>query len=452
MAIVQKIKYNSDNQYFAGFLQNIIIQSQINGNVKFEDNMITLILDNKDTEALERFSNLSNKILPNSIFLGEIKTTVEDIKIEANNIFISKEYNIAPCSVCLSEVTDPSSNNYLDDSYVCKHYSNNNAYYDNDSTFFTPHYSEGCVLLLADSSKLDDLCIVTEKEKDVLFSIEKPTLKVTIKDEELIKLVGKPYINIKAPYNLRSTLFALNAKDCDIPYIFFQDTNDLKIIKIQDNTTIIKATRLSKILDKLSDDNVINRFLNISNEAGYEKLSIGANLSITNGISFVVKTEVGAKKVIQFQKFNLDDVLLQMKSNEIRSKLLNNFTNKYPKIMEILNSNKSANLFETLCIVLGLEHYSFDDLSNKSLEFRGNGGLKVDIDYLNDKVDYTSIIGSVISFILAGAETHYIAYSIFEAFGDMSISTLNQLKQKFKIDNIVMMGDMFDNNVCIVEY
>jgi hydrogenase maturation factor HypF (carbamoyltransferase family) len=51
------------------------------------------------------------------------------------------------------------------------------------------------------------------------------------------------------------------------------------------------------------------------------------------------------------------------------------------------------------------------------------------------------------SFILAGAEEHYIAYSIFEAYGDMTISILNQLKKTFRIDNIIMMGDMFENSV-----
>jgi metallophosphoesterase superfamily enzyme len=29
----------------------------------------------------------------------------------------------------------------------------------------------------------------------------------------------------------------------------------------------------------------------------------------------------------------------------------------------------------------------------------------------------------------------------------MTISTLNQIKKKFKIDNIIMMGDMFENSV-----
>ena len=445
MAIVQKIKYNSNNQYFAGFLQDIITKSEIDGSVEFENNIITLILDDKDSKALERFSELSNRYLPHSIFLDTINTTVEDIEIKKEK-FVSDPYNIAPCPQCLASITDPSSEHYLDDGYVCKHYSNDTAFYDNDSTFFTPHYTDGCAVLLADATKIDELFIMTQKEKETLFSIEKPTIKVTIADTELKELTGKTYINIKAPYNVRSTLFALNAKDSEIPYIFFQDTSDLKVIKVQENTTITRATRVAKECEVLDEDKTISRFLNIMEEAKFKNIAIGANLSYTNGISFIVKTEVGTKKAIKFQEFDLNSVITQMENDETRSKLLANFTKKYPAIKDIL-ANGKFDLFETLCVVLDIDKPSFESLSDKALEFRGNGGLKVDIDFIEDRVDYSSIIGSVMSFILAGAERHYIAYSIFEAFGDMTISTLNQIKKKFKIENVIMMGDMFENSV-----
>ena len=446
MAIIQTIEFHSDNTYFAGFLQNIINQSGIIGSVEFEDNIITLKLDDSNTEALTRFSELSNKYLPHSIFLGKIETNSKDIKVSASN-FTSKAYNIAPCPQCLADITDPSSSNYLDDSYTCNHYSNSEIVIENDSTFFTPHYTDGCAVLIADSSKIDELFIITTKEKEALFSIEKPTIKATIKSDELKELTNKTYINIKAPYNVRSTLFALNAKDSDIPYVFFQDSDDLKVIKIQENTTIIKANRVACKLEDLDTNPIINRFLNISKEADF-KLSIGANLSYSTHISFLVTTEVATKEVIVFDKFNLESLLNDMKKDEIRNKLLDNFAKKYQDRLDKLNDN--LDLFETLCVILDIDtskNRGFEALSEKSLEFRGNGGLKVDIEFGENGVDYSSLVGSVMSFVLAGAETHYIAYSIFEAYGDMSINTLNQLKKKFKIDNIVMMGDMFENSV-----
>ena len=69
------------------------------------------------------------------------------------------------------------------------------------------------------------------------------------------------------------------------------------------------------------------------------------------------------------------------------------------------------------------------------------------MNFNDDGFDFVSFFGSIMSFKLANTDTHYLAYSVFEAFGDMSITTLNQLKTKFKIDNFIIMGDMFDNSV-----
>ncbi len=50
---------------------------------------------------------------------------------------------------------------------------------------YSPHYSPNCSLLLCDATKVDELFIMTDDEKKVLFSIEKPTIKATIKDKVL---------------------------------------------------------------------------------------------------------------------------------------------------------------------------------------------------------------------------------------------------------------------------
>jgi len=446
MAIVQTIEFNSENEYFTGFLQHVIDRSEINGSTVFIDNKIKMVLDDSDEEKLKRFSELATKYLPHSIFLGKIDTTAEDALISGIK-FKSKPYDIAPCAFCLEELLDPASPRYLDDTLVCNHYSNSEPLIKNDATLFTPHYTEGCAVLIADTTKIDELFYLTNDEKKALFSIEKPTIKATIKSQELKDITGKNYIYVKSPYNVRSTLFAQNAKDSEIPYIFFQDMNDLKVVVVQENTTIIKASRVAKELSNLNENSVVNRFLNISNEAGFEKSAIGANISYSGNISFLAKNEYGAKEVIKFNDFILADELNKMQNDEIRTKLLKNFGNKYPQILEILQNNPNYNLYEILSAILELNEHSFEALSDKSLEFRGNGGLKIDMNFIEDRFDYSALIGSVMSFKLAGVESNYLAYSIFEAFGDMTISTLNQLKKEFKTQDIIMMGDMFENSV-----
>jgi hydrogenase maturation factor HypF (carbamoyltransferase family) len=105
------------------------------------------------------------------------------------------------------------------------------------------------------------------------------------------------------------------------------------------------------------------------------------------------------------------------------------------------------NLFDTVATILELKEKGFEAVCDKGYEFRGNGGLKIDTNFNEDGFDYSDFIGSIISFKLADVEEHYLAYSIFEALADMSITTLNQLKDKFKIQNFVMMGDMFENSI-----
>lgn len=447
MAIQQVIKYNSKNRYFTGFLQALIDESEINASVSQSENEILLLLDESDAKALERFSALSAKYLPHSIFLGDIKTlqTVQKIQKSAA---ISPTYNISLCPKCLELLCDPASESYLDDTIKCTHYANAAEKDFYDTTNFSPHYREGDCVLIVDTKNIGSLFVMTEDEMRALFSIEKPTLKVTIKDETLKEVTGKKFINIKSAYNVRSTLVALNAKESGVPYMFFEDVHDFKVIVVQKNITIIKDTKeLSQKLEPLSETPDLNRFLNIAKEAGFTKNSIGASLSLEHGISYMITNEVGSKKVITIEDFVLGEVLADMKRSTTKHKMLLNFEKKYPQIIEELRLHPEYSMFEALSVILELNNRSFEAVSDKALEFRGNGGLKIDTNFTETGFDYVSFIGSLMSFKLANTDDHYLAYSAFEALGDMSVTTLNQLKTRFKCENFVMMGSMFENSI-----
>jgi hydrogenase maturation factor HypF (carbamoyltransferase family) len=136
-----------------------------------------------------------------------------------------------------------------------------------------------------------------------------------------------------------------------------------------------------------------------------------------------------------------------MAKDKNKSRLLPNFAQKFPQIMQELSENENYGLFETIATVLELQEKSFESVSDKSLEFHGNGGLKIDANFSDEGFDYVSFLGSIMSFKLANTDEHYLAYSIFEALADMAIQTLLQLKVRFKVENVVMMGDMFENSV-----
>jgi len=446
MAIKQIIKYNSQNKYFAGFLNHIIEETGIKGSVALKKNEIILLLDDKDEKKLESFSQMTSKYLPHSIFLGDIQTDYANEAI-LNKPFCSPAYDISLCNKCIEAISNPSSDRYLDSAIKCIHYSNTETIDEQDSTIYSPHYTPNTTLLLCDATKVNDLFIITQEEVKILFSIEKPTLKATLKDEELKQLTNKKYINIKSPYNIKSTLAAINAKDSGINYLFFQDTQTSKAVAIQKNISLIKDTRVTSQLEHFADDKELNRFLNIAQEMGNKQRAIGAYLSVKNGISFMASTQGGCKKVLKFQEFDLKQLLEDMQNDKQKSKLLKNFKDKYSNIINKIEKSPSFDMYETLSVILELDEYGFEPLNDKSLEFRGNGGLKIDMHFNDYGFDFVSFFGSIMSFKLANTDTHYLAYSIFEAFGDMAISTLNQLKTKLKIDNFIMMGDMFDNTV-----
>ncbi len=444
MPIVQTIKYNSDNTYFAGFLQTAIDESGIFGSVEQNNRIITLKLDDSDESKVAEFNKQAAKYIPHSIFLGEIETKVEDTTITPSD-FKSADYEISPCARSIELLNDPSSEYYLDANLVPNFYKNEGIETYSDDTIFSPHYTDGCHLLVTDASKLSDLFIITEDEAKVLFSIEKPTIKVTIKDETLKDMVGSNFVNIRSPYNVKSMLAAINAKESEVNYMFFYPKADLDVVLVQNNTSIIRATRVAKELEPLNEDAILNRFLNIKKEAGFDKSAIASYLS-TNGIEFIVSNEVGTKKVINFGEFDLAKTLEGFKANEKRSRLLDNLKAKYPAVGEALE-NEELDLFETIATILELEDKSFESVCNKGYEFRGNGGLKVDTNFNENGFDYEAFIGSLISFKLAGVDMHYLAYSLFEAIADLAITVMSQLKTKFKIQNFIMMGDMFANSV-----
>ncbi len=448
MSIVQNIRFKIEHRYFAGFLQTAIEESGVRGSVEQNDKTITMILSEEDSAALERFSAYTQKYLPHSIFLGEITTQRIEIEPKAER-FHSPAYALAPCPRCLEEITDPASERYLDDTVVCTHYANDEVYEDQDATYFSPHYNGNDTVLLCDASKVRELFLVTDEEIKALFSIEKPTLKVTVKDEELKSLTGKKFLRLKAPYNVKSVLAALNAKESGIATLFFDEREgEPDAVLVQEHLHMIYDNRISAPLEPLHEDAVLNRFLNIRKEAGVSE-AIGAYLSRGHGVSFPVVNEFGVKKAIAFQEFSLRQTLEQMEEDSRRKRLLENFAERFPETAQKLNEslNESIDLFTTIALILGLEEPGFEVLSDKSLEFHGNGGLKIDMQFNEGDFDYAAMIGSIMSFRLAGTDAHYLAYSIFEAYGDMVVSVLGQLKREFKIDSFLLMGDLFANSV-----
>jgi len=213
---------------------------------------------------------------------------------------------------------------------------------------------------------------------------------------------------------------------------------------VQEHTCFVRDNRITPAPKEKYGDTMLDRFDAVAKEAGYDD-ALGAYMS-RSGIAFGVMQKGEPRKAIAFQPFKWRSVHETMQKDPTRQRLLQNFAEKYPLTAERLQEDQD-DVFALLATILELENPRFVALSDTSLAFRGNGGLKMDMFFTDDGFDYPALVGSVMSFRLASTEPHYLAYSIFEAFGDMAVSVLGQLKRKTKIERFVLFGDMFENTV-----
>lgn len=447
MAIKQVIEFASDARYFGGFLQALIEESGIVGSVEQQEGSITLCIQENDPAILEQFVLSTQKYLPHSFFLGEIQS-FSNQEFLAKTSFSSPSYKISPCQKCLQALSDPASEDYLNQDLICKHYMNSDALVFEDAHYYSPHYTEGSALLVVDPQTVSELFLMTQKERETLFSIEKPSLKVRIADTALQEICKKEFISIQAPSSVKSALVALNAKESGVEYLFFAPIKSLEVAVSKENVRIIRDTLgLSKSLQNLQSDPVLNRFVNIAQELDPKQKKVGVYLSQKGEVCFLYHDQKESKKLFSFSPFDAQAVLYEMQENETQQRLLEHFFAKYPSIATKLDHNKKLGIFEFFATLLDLDLQTYDALSESSLLFYGNGGLKIDMNFSDGNFDYPAMVGSFMSFKLADTPTHYLAYSLFEAFGDMVIATLMQLRSKYNAEQFVMMGSMFENSV-----
>ncbi|MBK3332944.1 hypothetical protein GWK41_07670 [Persephonella atlantica] len=155
-------------------------------------------------------------------------------------------------------------------------------------------------------------------------------------------------------------------------------------------------------------------------------------------------------------------------SSEEGRKLIRNFSQKYPHIIEKVsisgdNSYREISditaVFNAVSIILELFPYDkpsfFEEpyiyLQDMAVNFKGRKGVR--IDYILEEengqfyLNWKKLLQSVISYKLAGAETDMVAFSVLEGFGDWLVSQVATIKSKLKIENTVISGNMFTDPV-----
>jgi hydrogenase maturation protein HypF len=155
------------------------------------------------------------------------------------------------------------------------------------------------------------------------------------------------------------------------------------------------------------------------------------------------------KKVIRvvppkhFSPIGLIDALKTLREGSDR--LIANVEKNHPELYALLLKieNSDVNLFGATAMILGLEEESFKGVMKEALKFIGKGGLQIDTKVEDNRFNHVAFLSSIISYRLAGVDSVYLSYSIFESFGDYFSELLNEIKGKTKASDIVLCGGYF---------
>ncbi|MFA6189599.1 MAG: hypothetical protein WC680_10025 [Sulfuricurvum sp.] len=155
------------------------------------------------------------------------------------------------------------------------------------------------------------------------------------------------------------------------------------------------------------------------------------------------------KKVIRVvppHRFTPDGLLKKMATlREGSERLVENLKIKLPHVYEELLAleRSNADLFEATAVILGLNERSYEGVMREALKFIGKGGLQIDTKMEDNRFNHVAFLSSIISYKIAGVDSVYLSYSIFESFGDYFSELLSEIKGKTKASDIVLCGSYF---------
>ncbi|MCX6061942.1 MAG: hypothetical protein NT103_06810 [Campylobacterales bacterium] len=154
------------------------------------------------------------------------------------------------------------------------------------------------------------------------------------------------------------------------------------------------------------------------------------------------------KKVIRVvppKPFSPEGLLEKMATlREGSDRLVENMRTKLPAMAEALSALKEGtSLFEATAIILDLEEKSYEGVMKEALKFVGKGGLQIDTKVEDNRFNHIAFLSSIISYKIAGVDSVYLSYSIFESFGDYFSELLTEIKGKTKASDVVLCGSYF---------
>ena len=334
-------------------------------------------------------------------------------------------------------------------------------------------------LLVNNINKLSDIFEVSPKDLQLLCSIERPLVKLKFKllqnrDNEYS---STNFIYVKIPDDKQSILFAdaLSKKDINFVLYVSEDTyqDGLKATYFNDTNILIRGDKA--LFPKY--DHIANKKYNSSKEyfddnGGVYKATLAQNqkrLVPSAGVYFSTNSSrssllmnlptKGLKEVIAIPNIynSVENTFEEISEiDEFCERLIENYKNKFPSLLEDLKLDQTARGFESIlniCAkVLGIKAGAkgFEDLAlstniKKSIQI----DMKIEkIDNVN-YLDYRRIVQSMMSYKMADVDSSTLAYSFYESLGEFISNYVDEVAKEINAKDVVMTGDMFANSIIL---
>ena len=489
MELIYKISFNSTNFYFKHIIDDLIKESDVNADSKMYKGFILLVC-NDTQEKIENFFSILEQKLPLSVFLSGAEV-IESFDFDAHEQLEDKDVKIN-----LSLLTNDEIKKILDENNI--DFSNDiNKIKEGGVSRFETHNGlkdlffpstnlreefekkgHEVKLLITNINALTNLVDISQKDLQLLCSIERPLVKLRFKllQNSRGEYSSTRFIYAKIPDDKETVLISNSLKEEGINYLLYVNDevyqDGLKVTYNDSQNIIIHGEK--GLFPKY--DYQLKRKVNSSSDyfeeygsvfksvlAQYNKRlvpSIGIYFSYESDES-AIKINVptsGEKNVIYIPNVvnSIDNCIEDISSiDEHCERLILNYKKKFPRYFEKEFDEKDCDGFESilnlLAYCLGMKDYKqFEDTA---LMYGGKSGLQIDMNIINidgkNYLDYRRVIQSTMSYKMADVEDTMLAYSFYESLADFIKDNVSNINAELKASELILCGNVFANSILL---
>lgn len=489
MELIYKVEFNTTNSYFKYIIDQIITQSKKNIICKMYKGFILLLCDDTQENIESFFASLEEK-LPLSIYIAK-SYIIEDFNFEKN-----KELEDKKVKQNITLLTNDEIKNILDENHI--NFSNDiNVIKEGKISRFETHNglkdlflankeiredfeSKGfeVKLLITNINKISELLEITQKDLQLLCSIERPLIKLKFKENQNLnaEFSNTRFIYAKISDDKETVLFSQALKEEGIDYVLYVNDevyqDGLKVTYLEDQNIVVHGDKglfpkydydLKKTLISCKDyfdeyDSVYKAVLSQKNLNEVSSLGVYLSYKSKNSALKVNIPSSGEKDIILIPNVTNDinkcfEEIKKVDENSI--KLIENYKSKYAQNFEkefsSLETYGFDSIFNIIAYILGMKDYiEFED---SALLYEDSECLQIDMRTINidgkNYLDYRRVIQSIMSYKLAGVENSLLASSVYKSLCDLIIRNIYDINSDIKTKNIVLCGDMFSNFILL---